>query len=134
MENAAEALKLYHRAFGAEEIQRAMDPSGKKVWHANFKIGNSHIFINDPFPDMSPAHPASLWIYTENVDAAFKRASETGMKVNMPPTDMFWGDRMASLTDKFNITWTVAQHVKDMTPDEMKKAQDAFVAQMNNKK
>ena len=32
------------------------------------------------------------------------------------------------LVDPFGNRWTLAQHVKDMTPAEMKQAQDAFVA------
>jgi hypothetical protein len=48
----------------------------------------------------------------------------------MPPADMFWGDRMCSLRDKFGNEWNIATHVKDMTPEEMQKAQDDFVASM----
>jgi hypothetical protein len=43
---------------------------------------------------------------------------------------MFWGDRMGQVVDPFGQKWTIATHVKDMTPAEMKAAQDAFVAQM----
>ncbi len=76
---------------------------------------------------------ASLWIYTDNVDQAWKRALEAGGKQTMPIADMFWGDRMGSLQDPFGNRWTIAQHMKDMSPEEMKKAQDAFVASMPKK-
>ena len=52
----------------------------------------------------------------------------------MPLADMFWGDRMGTLTDPFGNRWSLAQHMKDMTPDEMKKAEADFVAAMAKKK
>ena len=129
------AIEWFQRAFGAELISRAPDPSGKKVWHASVRIGNSMIFVNDVFPEMGGgAQTASLWLYTDNVDQAWKRAIEAGGKQTMPLGDMFWGDRMGALKDPFGNSWNLAQHVKDMTPDEMKKAQDAFVAQMGGGK
>ena len=125
------AIEWYKKAFGAELLSRAPDPSGKKVWHASMRIGNSTFFVNDVFPEMGGgAQTASLWIYSDNIDQWFKRATEAGAKVTMPMADMFWGDRMGAVQDPFGNKWNLAQHVKDMTPAEMKKAQDAFVASM----
>jgi uncharacterized glyoxalase superfamily protein PhnB len=125
------AIEWFKRAFGAELLSRAPDPSGQKVWHASLRIGDSVLFVNDVFPNMGGgAETASLWLYSENVDAAWKRAIDAGAKQTMPPADMFWGDRMGSLVDPFGNRWTLAQHIKDLTPGEMKKAQDAFVASM----
>jgi uncharacterized glyoxalase superfamily protein PhnB len=134
MDNCDKAIEWYKKAFGAELLQRAPDPSGKKVWHAMLKIGNSIIFVNDIFPDMGGGvQTASLWLYTENVDQAWKRAVDAGGKVTMPIADMFWGDRLGQVADPFGNKWSLAQHIKDMTPEEMKKAQDAFVASMPKK-
>jgi PhnB protein len=135
VDGCAEAIEFYKRAFGAEEIHRAPDPSGKKIWHAQLKIGDSMLFVNDTFPEMGgTASKASTWIYTDNVDVAFKRAVDAGATVKMPLADMFWGDRLGQLVDPFGNKWNLAQHIKDMTPDEMKKAGDEFAAQMRNKK
>jgi PhnB protein len=129
IDGCAKAIEWYKKALGAEEMMRAPDPSGQKIWHASMRIGNSIFFLNDAFPDMGGgAHMSSLWIYTDNVDQAWKRAVDAGGKPTMPLADMFWGDRMGTLTDPFGNRWSLAQHVKDMTPEEMKKAQDAFVA------
>ena len=109
---------------------RAMDPSGKKIWHAAVRIGNAQVFINDTAPEMGAnASHSQFWIYVEGVDAAFKRAVDAGCKVSMPLNDTFWGDRMGVVSDRWNNTWVIAQHVKDMTPAEMQKAQDEFVKQ-----
>ena len=132
IDGAAEALEHYGKALGAEELPgRALDPSGKKIWHAAMRVGDSIVFVSDSAPEMgSPAKGASLWIYSEDVDAAFARASAAGMKVVMPPMDMFWGDRMAKVEDRWGSEWNLATHVKDMTPAEMKQATDEFVARM----
>src|SRR5688572_17258444 len=44
VERAAEAIEFYKKAFGAEEVTRAIDPGGKKVWHAALRIGSSVLF------------------------------------------------------------------------------------------
>jgi len=130
IDGAADAIEFYKKAFGAVEIDRAPDPSGKKIWHAQIRIGNSAVFVNDAFPDMgSTAGTASLWIYTDDVDAAFKRAVDAGAQVKMPLADMFWGDRMGSLVDRWGNRWTLAQRVRDMTPAEAKRASEEAAAQ-----
>ncbi len=135
VEGAAEAIEFYKRAFGAQERSRALDPTGTKVWHAELRVGDSSFFLNDTAPEMG-ATPSfsSLWIYTQDADAAFERAVKAGAKVTMPMADMFWGDRVGMLVDRWNIKWSIAKRVKELTPTEMKKAQDAFVAQMKQKK
>ncbi len=131
VDGAAEAIEFYKKAFGAVEVSRAPDPSGRKIWHASLRIGNSVFFVNDTFPEVGgKAQPTSMWIYLEGVDAAFKRAVDAGAKVSMPLMDMFWGDRMGKVEDRWGNSWSIAQHTKDLTPEQMKKAQDEFVAQM----
>jgi PhnB protein len=131
VDGAAEAIEFYKKAFGAEEVSRAMDPSGKKVWHAHLRIRDSAFFINDVAPEMgNTATSSAMWIYTEGVDAAFDRAIKAGGKATMPVADMFWGDRTGSLVDRWGIRWSIAQHMKDLTPAEMEAAQEAFIADM----
>jgi uncharacterized glyoxalase superfamily protein PhnB len=131
VDGALDAIAFYKKAFGAEEVSRAMDPTGKKVWHADIKIGNSRLFLNDAAPEMgAAAQPSRLFVYVENVDASFQRAVSAGAQVKMPLADMFWGDRMGQVQDKWGNQWSLAQHIKDLTPQQMQKAQDEFVASM----
>lgn len=130
IDRCADAIEFYKKAFGAEEIDRAPDPSGKKIWHAALRVGDSMLFVNDVFADRGgEATRANLWLYVPDADALFGRAVQAGAKPTQPPADMFWGDRMAQVVDPFGQTWTLATHKQDMTPDEMKKAADAFIAQ-----
>ena len=133
VEGAARAIDFYKAAFGAEELTRAPDPSGKKVWHASLRIGTSIFFVNDVFPEMGgTVSNTTLWIYAPDVDALFARAVAAGATATMPPADMFWGDRLAQVGDGFGQKWTLATHTKDLTPDEMKKAEAEFVAAMKH--
>jgi uncharacterized glyoxalase superfamily protein PhnB len=126
IDGCAEAIEFYKKALGATEVSRAPDPSGKKVWHAQLLIGNSAIFVNDAFPDMGGgATPTSMWLYSADADGAFKRAVDAGAKVLMPVSDMFWGDRMGTVADKWGNKWTFAQRVKELSPEEMRKAGEA---------
>jgi uncharacterized glyoxalase superfamily protein PhnB len=125
IDGCADAIEFYKKAFGAVERSRAPDPSGKKIWHAEIVIGNSVIFVNDAFPEMgSGANSTSLWLYSEDVDSAYRRAIDAGAQVRMPLADMFWGDRLAMLSDRWGNRWTLAQRIRDLTPDEMHRASE----------
>jgi uncharacterized glyoxalase superfamily protein PhnB len=130
------ALDFYKKAFGAEEICRMPGPGGKGVMHAEIRIGNSALMLADEWPGMGTKSPKSLGgasstihLYVENVDKAFEQAVAAGATPEMPPSDMFWGDRYGKLTDPFGVSWSVATHIKDMTPEEIGKAADAFFSQ-----
>lgn len=134
IDGADKAIEFYKAAFGAEVVDRAVDPSGKKVWHASLRIGDSMLMLNDVFPEMGGSQSQSLmWLYVPDTDAWLKRAVDAGAKATMPPADMFWGDRMGQVVDPFGQKWTLATHVKDMTPEEMKVAEQAFVESMPKK-
>lgn len=126
-DGAAEAIDLYKKAFGAEELTRALHPDGKRVWHAALRIGDSSFFINDEFPEMGPSHPTDLWLYSEKADELFKRATEAGFEVIWPMTDQFWGDRSGTVKDRWGNMWTLAKHIKDLTPEEATRAGEEFV-------
>jgi uncharacterized glyoxalase superfamily protein PhnB len=131
LDGAAEAIETYKKAFGAVELMRAPDPSGKKIWHASLRIGDSTIFVNDTQPEMGAlATKQRAWIYAEKVDDAFQRALGAGLTAKQPPMDMFWGDRIAMVGDRWGNEWVLATHLKDLSPEEMKKAEQDFVAQM----
>jgi len=40
--------------------------------------------------------------------------------------DMFWGDRYGKFEDGFGHEWSVATHIKDVTPAEMEQAMKAM--------
>jgi uncharacterized glyoxalase superfamily protein PhnB len=135
IDGAAKAIEFYKKALGAELVDQAVAPDGKKIWHATIRIGDSMLMLNDVFPEMGVGvSQSSLWLYVPDVDAAFKRAVDAGAKPGMPVGDQFWGDRMGQVTDPFGQRWTFATRIKDMTHEEQRAAGDAFVAEMKKTK
>jgi PhnB protein len=123
--DAAKAIDFYARAFGAEELYRMPGPGGV-VMHAELRVGDSIVMLGEENPQMGASSPqtiggspVSLLLYVKDVDASFARASAAGCAVQMPPTDMFWGDRYGKLQDPFGHHWALATHKEDVSPEEM---------------
>lgn len=134
--DAAAAIDWYVKAFGATELSRMPAPDGKSIWHAEIKIGDSILFLNDESPmsgNIAPHGPrtatSSIQLYVNDVDAWAKRAIEAGGIARMPVADMFWGDRMGYIEDPFGHGWMIATRVREMTEAEMKAAGEAFAKQ-----
>jgi len=136
---AANAIEFYKKAFGAQEVNRFPAPDGS-IMHAEIKIGDSRIMLNDESPQMNCVSPQSvggatsgIFLYVENADAVFDKAVSAGGKVTMPIADAFWGDRAGGIEDPFGHKWMIATHKKDMTPQEMQKASQEFMESMKQK-
>jgi PhnB protein len=135
LDNAAQAIEWYKKALGAEEVGRHVGPDGK-IMHADLRIGNSHIMVNDPMmggkgPKAMGGSPASLWLYVEDCDALFKRAVSAGAQVHGGDMgkmmDQFWGDRAGTLDDPHGYTWTIATHKEDLSPQELEQRSAEFM-------
>ena len=133
---ADKAIEFYKAAFGAEVVDHALDPSGTKIWHASLRVGTSMVFVNDVFPEMGDPEPSksTMWLYVADCDAVFTQAVAAGATVTMPVMDMFWGDRTGQVSDPFGQKWTIATRLKDMTPEEIREAEKAFLAAMAQRK
>ncbi len=135
VEDAAQAIEFYKRAFGATERSRMPAPDGK-IAHAEIEIGDSLIMTSDPFPQSTIKPPkeiggtsASVFLYVEDVDSVVQDAVDAGGTITMPVEDMFWGDRFGQVTDPFGHVWQIATHVEDIEPEEMeRRAQEAMAS------
>jgi PhnB protein len=129
------AIDFYKKAFGAVEQYVMQCPTGKGIMHASIKIGDSTIMMgeeNANCPCKSAetlgGSPIALYLYVNNVDAAFDKAVNAGCKTVMEVQDMFWGDRAGTLTDPFGYNWTIGTHIADLTPEEIKHGAEEFMA------
>jgi PhnB protein len=127
IKGAAEAIEYYKKVFGATEVMRMPDASGR-IGHAELKIGDSHIMLADEFLEMGHrsaesigASPVSLLLYVEDVDSIVERAVAAGAKILKPVQDQFYGDRSGFIQDPFGHLWGVATHVEDVSADEMER-------------
>jgi PhnB protein len=50
-----------------------------------------------------------------------------------PVKDQFYGDRSGTLQDPFGHVWTVATHVEDIPPEEMRRRAEQFMQQQKAK-
>jgi PhnB protein len=130
---AAEAIEFYKKAFGATELFRMTAPSGK-IGHAEIKIGNSPIMLADEHPEMGAksaktlgGSPMFLMLYVENVDALAAQATAAGAKTVRPIQNQFYGDRSGTFEDPFGLWWTIATHVEDVPPEEMKRRSEEMM-------
>lgn len=137
LDNAAQAIDWYKKALGVEEGARAVGPDGK-IMHAELRIGNSRIMVNDAImggkgPKAIGGSPASLWIYVEDCDALFNRAVAAGAQAAGggmgKMADQFWGDRCGTLIDPHGYTWTIATHKEDLSPQEIAQRQAEWMKQ-----
>ncbi len=122
---AAQAIEFYKQAFLAVEIMRLPGPQGR-LMHAQLRIGDSTLMLVDEMPEhgcVGPkalkGSPVTIHLFVEDVDAVVAQAVAAGAKLAMPVADMFWGDRYGKLEDPFGHHWSVATHVRDLTPEEM---------------
>jgi PhnB protein len=138
VENAADAIEYYKRAFGAREGVR-MDAPGGSIAHAELEIGDSRVMLSDPFPQASTKPPkelggtsVSVMMYVEDVDAIVQQAVDAGATVQMEVADQFWGDRMGSILDPFGHSWSIATHVEDVAPEEIGERAKAAMAEIGS--
>jgi uncharacterized glyoxalase superfamily protein PhnB len=134
--NCGQAVDFYQKAFGAEICgPLAYAPDGKTVAHALLKLGNSHIMMADAWPGMWETAPkgsstAGLFVYVDNCDRLYERATKAGCEAMFPVADMFWGDRMGKVKDPYGHCWAIATHKFEMTPAEIEAGQKEFYKSM----
>ncbi len=136
-DDTTKAVEFYKKALGAVEKLTFPAPDGT-LMYAEIEVGTARLMMGMPCPETGsestkPAKdlggsPISFYVYVENVESAFKKAKDAGMKEKKEIADMFWGDRMGTLTDPFDIEWTIAQHVRDVAPEEMQEAMKKMCA------
>ncbi|MFC5664631.1 VOC family protein [Kitasatospora misakiensis] len=128
VDDAAAAIDFYQRAFGARQDIRIDAPDGG-VLHAEISIGPSVLMLGDsgggggPFtaPAALGGTSVALHVYVPDVDALAERAGAAGAEILQPPTDMFHGDRTAILKDPSGHVWIFLTHLKDFTPEELRR-------------
>ena len=133
--SAASAIDFYKNVFGATEVVRMAGSNGK-IMHAELRIGDSIVMLADENPStgvMSPqtigGFSVGLHLYVENVDAVIQKSVDNGAKLLRPIRNQFYGDRSGSVLDPFGHMWSVATHVEDVSPEEMRKRMTAAMSQ-----
>ena len=125
-QDVAGALSWLTRAFGLRERMRMPGPDGR-IAHAEMEFADGVVMMGRPGSDYrNPKQlgqvTQSLYLYVDEVDKHFRRAVEAGATVVQEPTDQFYGDRNYAVDDPEGHRWYFAEHVREMTPEDMKAA------------
>jgi PhnB protein len=132
-------VEFMKKAFGAEERMMMMCPDTKRVMHAEVVVGTSVMMMMDVMPGVMSCgksvkdlrgSPVGFYLYVQDVDAMLTRAMSAGAKVVQPVQDMFWGDRMCVVECPEGFQWSIATHMRDLTPEQMVEGQKKFVEAM----
>jgi PhnB protein len=118
------ALDFLVGAFGFEERVRMPGPDGKTT-HAEAAIGSGMVMMGNPGPDYrNPSERGGatqlVYVYVEDVDAHYEKAKAAGAKILREPADQFYGDRTYGVEDPEGHHWSFSQHVKDVSPEDMR--------------
>jgi uncharacterized glyoxalase superfamily protein PhnB len=74
---------------------------------AEIKIGDSILMISDG-GGRRATMPAFLYVYVEDADATFRLAINAGAEPLEKPMDTPYGDRRATVLDRWGNTWQIA--------------------------
>lgn len=125
--DAKAAIAFYAKAFGAVEQFRLSESSGR-LGHAEIRIGDSVLMLNDKYPDFGARSPASVGgspvafrIEVPDAAAAADRAVKAGATVVRPEQDEFYGDRMSMVACQFGYRWSLATPKEQVSPVEMQR-------------
>ena len=135
IKGAADAIDYYKNVFGAKERMRMPGPNGR-VMHAELAIGDSIIMLADENLEIGAKSPktlggtsSTLHAYFDNVDNIAEEAVKAGATVVRPLKDEFYGDRAGTIVDPFGHMWSIATHIEDVSPEEMKKRMSKAMSQ-----
>lgn len=130
--NTEDAFNYYKKVFGGEfmsvvrfketgEAEKMSAEDGEKLMHIALPIGKTTVLMGtDALESMGQKLTMGNNFYLsintatrEEADRLFNELSNGG-KVEMPMTDMFWGDYWGSFQDKFGLGWMISfnpQHI-----------------------
>jgi PhnB protein len=125
--DAARAIDFYTRAFGAKELFRLAEPSGR-LGHAELDFGGTTVMLSDEYPEMDirgpqPGQPTSVTIHlhVDDADAVLKQAVAAGATLERAAEDHFYGERSGTVRDPFGHRWLIGHSIEKVEPEEMQR-------------
>ncbi len=132
--DAKAAIVFYQQAFGATELFRLVEPSGR-IGHAELQLGPVVLMVCDEFPEYGMVGPqgeafsgCTIHLHVDDGDAMGERAVAAGATMLMPPTDQFYGERSCRLRDPFGHFWLLGHSIEKVEPEEMQRRYTAMMA------
>lgn len=106
---AREAIEVYQRAFGAEEV--AAHEENGHLRHAEVRINGGPVYLTDfsmqPLPALQPTPSIALHLEVPDGGDWMARGKAAGCTVLTPWQQMAFGG-FGRLTDPFGVIWSIA--------------------------
>lgn len=135
VDDTAAALAFYARVFGARELFRLTEPSGR-IGHAEAAFGGTTLMLSDPYPEYGRRSPrqgggdaVSLHLQVDDCDAVIARALAAGATLERPAQDEFYGQRGGVFIDPMGHRWIVSHTLEQVSPQEMQRRYTALLLQ-----
>ncbi|MEM8787849.1 MAG: VOC family protein [Pseudomonadota bacterium] len=90
------------------------------IWNAELSLDGCSILLSEV--PAGQARPGFVHVYVADADAAMDRALAAGGQAMMPVGDQFYGERAGGVFDPAGNIWWFAQHVRDMTAEDLQAA------------
>jgi uncharacterized glyoxalase superfamily protein PhnB len=108
---ASATIDFLKRVFGAIELRRFPDESGK-LMHAEVRIDDTVIMLADPAAPDWPPISSYVHIYVPDVDATYRKALEAGAVAVQEPIKKQDEDKRGGVRDAGGTTWWIATKVE----------------------
>ena len=135
VDNAAEAIDFYVKAFDGKELMRLSDPNDGRIGHAEVQLGDAKLMISDEFPDFGAVGPAvlggtpvKLVLSVAAADETFAKAVAAGATSLREMRDEFHGHRSGQIMDPFGHIWFIQSKIKEMSAQDMQERWNETVA------
>ena len=93
------ALAFYRDLLGATVGYEFPGPDGQPGY-VGLELGTAHLGLaRDPAAGSDPGGRITLWVYTDDCDAAVERLRSAGVRIVEEPVDQPWGERVARVAD-----------------------------------
>lgn len=130
--NAEQAIEFYGRAFGATELFRLAEPSGR-IGHAELTLGGTTLMLSDEFPEYDCYAPEPdarstfvIHLHVDDADAMIAAAVDAGARLVREPQDHFYGERSGTVRDPFGYDWMIGHAIEEVTTEEMQRRYTAM--------
>jgi uncharacterized glyoxalase superfamily protein PhnB len=117
-EDAGPAIEFMEKAFGFEIEHAFRNPNDGKVLTAKVRTGSGVILVGpgmEPFGTRATPDPDAvscmIYVFVEDLDAHFARATAAGATVRSEPEIHFGGNRQYTVSDPGGHRWTFAEPV-----------------------
>ena len=127
------AIAYYVRHLGATERMRLPMKNAEgapRIGHCELMFGDSMVMLSDfsGLPQDANSKTVQIMLYVDGIDAMFADLMANGCQEIMPLQDLFYGDRAGAVRDPFGHAWHLAQHMRDVSPEEMQATMDKMNA------